>query len=217
MDTLFREFEPGTFITFIGLCIATFAFLSSYLAFPKNLISKLQKNPQSGLPTDKINITKILHYFYSMDLITTWILFYLILCLLSSCLLLIVDLQLAMCLYPYFLLRMLIVFFVLECFIIMAYAFLASEKLRGSCWYDNEYNFYPIKVVGWLFLSSSSLLLIISSIFFELVWFFLSLVFLLIVLFLIFITLLASYTPLTALVDYLGISRPIIITSIHKK
>jgi len=97
MDPL-ENLSAGDFLTFIGLCIATFGFLALYLSVPKNFLENLAKLCYKW-PETKNN--KLLKFFFSLDLITAWILIFMIFSILSSILLLASKLHLALFKFPY--------------------------------------------------------------------------------------------------------------------
>ena len=221
MDTLFEKLEAGDFLTFIALCIATFAFLCTYASFPKNFLEHLaflRSNPKRDnregmeqplketkyLVNPKIdNNIKILKYFFLVDLFTAWILVFLIFSISISCEFLISKLQLALCESPYKGLRICLFFTSIIYGLIMGYIFIFYEQLRRKDWPRKSrlrwiIVCFVLMTIGCGFLIYFSLPCWRSE-FPQLGWIIISILGILTFLFICLVIILAWYTPLTEL------------------
>lgn len=221
MDTLFERLGAGDFLTFIALCIAVFAFLCTYLSFPKNFLKNLallncneskkednkkkikQPSKKSGNSKNSPTATKrkIIKYFFLVDLFTGWILVFLILAIISSLGFLIVKLQLAWFEYPHKGLKWFFFLLTIGYIIIMTIIFTYTNRLRKDYW--NRRNRLGWLTFGYvLMLCGGVPLLYFSwpcSLLSQLGWFFISLLSTITILFICLVFVLARYNPLTAL------------------
>jgi len=197
---------PGSLLTFIGLCIAAFAFLASYLRFAKNFLEKLYNLDNKGIKKESGTIVK---FFFALDLIVAWILVFLIFSMFLSIGFLVVKLQLAWCEYPYTGLRWSLFILIILYMITMCLIFIKAARLRKDHWEPKSRR---------LWLGFCWVLMITHGLFSlcfvhpfrkfpfwsglsELGWFFISILFMIVLLFVLFIFVL-NYDPLTELARY---------------
>jgi len=195
---LLSELNAGNLITFIGLCLASFAFLSSYASFPKNLLVKIK---EINGPNKEESINKILIYFYVMDFITAWVLVFLVFSIFIITGFLIVKLKLAWYNDPlYTCLRWYVSMFSAIYLVVMSVVIYSTNNMRKKYWDDRSrkkwISFFIVLVV-----IQSALFIYLSSPCFnvKIDWLIVFLIYMLAILFCLLIFLLARYNPLTEL------------------
>lgn len=209
MDLL-NQLTAGDLITFIGLCLAAFAFLSGYLSFPKNFLVNLKSSKNSGIiecDEQKASINRILVFFFVVDFITAWILVFLMFSIFIIIGFLIVRFQLVWCNDPFYLcLKWYIWLISIVYLILMNIVIYITNKMREKYWDNNSrkkwISFFRIFVIihslTFIYISSSYLNT-------RLDWIFIWLLFFLASLFCILIYALACFNPLTELAKYKGL------------
>jgi len=207
MDDICQDLSVTDLLTFIGLCIAAFAFLSSYLAFPKNLITKLKENLYNGDEENKEKKEKkekVIFYFYSVDLFAAWTLILLILSIIASIGFLLSKLKLAWYQKPYVGLRIFLASITIFYACIIIHILQELPDIREQKWLNNRR--FPVRLISNTFLLSSFSMLYISCYLDNFAgWFLVSLLFSIASLFTFLVWSLAVYNPLTELGKYLDI------------
>lgn len=193
--------QPTIFLIFIGFCLAAFAFLFSYLNFPKSFLEDLKKMEGQETTKDRRRVKdKILKFFFAIDFLSWITLLFLLFSILSSIVFLVASLSkyksphlwLTPCL------NILIIIYI----IIMIIVFLKAEHLRRIDWETKSRRAWL--VVYYLLISVHG----VGSYFFVLrgevglVSFFVGMPLMIVVLFSGFVIALARYNPLTELGKY---------------
>ncbi len=195
---LLNELSARELIIFIGLCFASFAFLSSYASFPKNLLVNIKEIVGPDKEKSKI---KIITYFYVMDFITAWVLVFIVLSIFIITGLLVVKLKLAWHNDPlYTCLRWYISMLSFAYLVIMGVVIYSTNNMRKKYWAESSRKKWII-FFSVLIVIQFSILIFISNPCFniKLDWIFIFIIFMLTILFCLLIFLLAHYNPLTEL------------------
>jgi hypothetical protein len=202
--SLSNQLTPGDLITFIGLLFAAFAFLSSYLSFPKNFLVHLKDSEIVKCNDQGESYNKILKYFFVMDFVTAWILVFLIFSVLIIIGFLIVKFQLAGHVDPFYsCLKWYISVISIIYLATMILVIHRTNTIRKNYWNASSRKKW-IGSFGVLVFIHSIIFICLSSPCFNirLEWIIIFLLFFLAFLFCILIFLLAHFNPLTELAKY---------------
>lgn len=211
MDIFFEKVKAGDFLKFIALCIATFAFLHTYLSFPKNFLEKiwlLKNKPLNGSKeSEKLKRVeaKLVDYYILLDLITAWLLVFLVFSIICSCGFLMVEFQLVWYESPHtglrcYLFSVSLIYTILMCGILGWVC-----RLRRNQWKENGNTWLRWVTCCRVITYVTGVFLMLSSAICGFGWFFVIMLFKLVILFILFIYILGKYNPLAELASVWGL------------